>query len=247
MIKFPDTSDTLRFDPLEDLKLRSDSGTHNENENTLGFPQREKSGIIRRRSGTKVLAPFCSLNILFLRRGPSQAPLAHILSIDSHMHTYEKTRREGERRIVPIPEFLSIDRSGDAPSPPRVCTRDANFSICKSCIGRYANARNMCAPSFSNPFPPSTPKMIGNAPDICISWIFPLIVYRDHCTVGSGMGRWFLRIHDGSKPLIRISHWIEPVLGLTDCLECSQDPVVSGFLMFFTAESVCSQMFLRIN
>lgn len=206
-IKFPDAPDTLSFHS----KISNSEAIreHNENENTLGFPQREKSGIIHRRSGTKVLAPFCSLNILFLRRGPSQAPLVHILSIDSHMHTYEKTRREGEED-VPIPEFLSIDRSGEAPSPPRVCTRDANFSVCKSCIGRYANARNMCAPSFSNPFPPSAPKMIGNAPDICISWIFPLIVYRDHCTVGSSVpGRdadSYVYVYDGSKPLIRISH-----------------------------------------
>lgn len=46
------------------------------NENTLGFPQREESGIIRGRYRcTMVLAPFRSLNILFRRRGPSQAPL----------------------------------------------------------------------------------------------------------------------------------------------------------------------------
>lgn len=134
-----------------------------------------------------------------------------------------RRRQDKGEEDVPIPEFLSIDLLGDVRLH-HECTQNANFAVCKSYIGRYANARNMCAPSFSNPFPPSTPKMIGNAPDICISWIFPLIVsrplYRGFLHPGWDTDSY---VHDGSKPLIRISHWIEPVLGLTDCLECSQD------------------------
>lgn len=207
---------------------------HNGNENTLGFPQREKNGIIRRRSGTKVLAPFYSLNILFLRRGPSQdspPPLSiRTLSIDSHMHTYEKTRRGwGGCTDTRISFDRPVERHRSSPS--QVCTRDANFSVCKLCIGKYANARNMCAQSFSNPFFARHAEddrderarylHILDISSHCIGTIVPWVP-------GRGADSY---VHDGSKPLIRISHWIGPVLGLTDCLECSQDRSFR-FLMF---------------
>lgn len=234
-----------------------------ENENTLGFP-REKGGIIRlRRSSTqRVLAPFCSLNILFLRRGPSQAlhppPVLQSFvspSIDSHMHTYEKMRRGWDEDVyVPIPELLSIDRSqgGAAIQPRAACMR-----IYRMQISPYANGASggmqmvgTCAPRlFRTLFRPARRRWSGTRPIFAYLGYF-LSLYRDHCTVGFYVrdGTRGTYAHDGSKPLIRISHWIEPVPGLTDCLECSQDRRFRLLNVFTAAETrAAAQMSLRID
>lgn len=155
-------------------------------------------------------------------------------------------RRRDEGEDVPIPEFLSIDRPvGRRSSPPRVCTQDANFSVCKLCIGRYANARNMCAPSFSNPFPPSTAE-----DDRERAWYLHILDISSHCigTIVPWVPGWDADsyVHDGSKPLIRISHWIEPVLGLTDCLECSQDRCFRLFNVF-PAQTCARRCFIYMS
>lgn len=101
-------------------RMPSPEATRNDKENVFGFPQKkEEVGLFAVNRVEKVLAPFCSLNILLLRRGPSQAPLTHILSIDSHMHTYEKTKGRG--RAGRTDTRISFDRPvGRRASPSRV-------------------------------------------------------------------------------------------------------------------------------
>lgn len=158
------------------------------------------------------------------------------------MHTYEKTRREGEED-VPIPEFLSIDRSRHA-SLRREC-------VCGMQISPYANRASggmqmlgTCAPRlFRTLFRPARRRWSGTRPifaclgyflSLCIGTIVPWVPGWDADSY----------VHDGSKPLIRISHWIEPVLGLTDCLECSQDRSFR-LLNVFRVERVLADVFVH--
>lgn len=218
--------------PLENLKFRNyhTQGTPNGNKNTLGFPQREKkNGIIRRRSGTKVLAPFYSLNILFLRRGPSQDPpplplLQSVpLSIDSYMHIYEKTRRGwGGCTDTRISFDRPVGRHRSSPSRSMYIHAGCKFLRMQIVHREVCKCSGHVRPVFFEPFSAQHAEddrerarylHILDISSHCIGTIVPWVPGWDADSY----------VHDGSEPLIRISHWIGPVLGLTDCLECSQD------------------------
>lgn len=159
-----------------------------------------------------------------------------------------RRRDEGEED-VPIPEFLSIDRSGDTARLHRevriyvhagckfLRMQIVHREVCK-CLGHVR-------PVFFEPFSAQHAEddrerarylHILDISSHCIGTIVPWVPGWDADSY----------VHDGSKPLIRISHWIGPVLGLTDCLECSQDRCFR-LLNVFPTECALAQMFLCIN